>query len=288
MHILLNRYLLSTGRSILHWLLYTSVFAGCCVVSLCLATEYLLGIQVQLFTPFHLFLWSGTLVIYNLHHLFSTSLPTHSDRAHWIESHRVWPKIVTLTGIICCLACLPFLHLQVILPSILLACIALSYTLPLLPGRKQLRNHGWIKIISLTLVWTLVTSLLPILQYGFSPASYPFELIIRFLFIFTLCMAFDIRDMHIDNQQGIFTLPGKIGIAQCYRLIQLCLILLVVFSLMQYFHYGNIERLYINLFIALLSFPVIQYCIKHPSDKNFLGLTDGMMFLYGMLTVLLH
>lgn len=142
--------------------------------------------------------------------------------------------------------------------------------------------------MALTLVWTIVTSVLPLLYHGLHPFDFPLEILIRFLFIFPLCIAFDIRDMPADTNQGITTLPGKLGIRKSVRLIYLLIALFLCGCLGQHLRFPDTARLVGSMAIGLLTIPVIRYCIRYPSDKNLLGMTDGMMLLYGIVIVLLH
>jgi 1,4-dihydroxy-2-naphthoate octaprenyltransferase len=156
-----------------------------------------------------------------------------------------------------------------------------------LKNKKSLREFGWVKIIILTAVWTIVTSVLPMLYHQVPLAAYPFEILLRFVFLFTLCVAFDIRDMQTDLEAGISTLPNLIGIKNSYRLMDIALVLFAVLSVVQYFRYPSAVRLGGELVAAIVTRLVIQYSKYHASDRVYLGLVDGMMLLYAAL-VLMH
>jgi hypothetical protein len=91
--------------------------------------------------------------------------------------------------------------------------------LPLLPfkNKKRLRDFGYLKIIVLTGVWTTATSVLPMLYWQKNLAAYPLEILLRFVFVFALCVMFDLRDMRHDLENKIYTLPNKVGIVNSYR-----------------------------------------------------------------------
>lgn len=188
-----------------------------------------------------------------------------------------------------CAASFFWLPRRIIAVCVLLGLLSFAYSLPFLPfkNKKRLRDFGWIKIIVLGIVWTVVTTVLPIIYWENSLAAYPYEILIRFSFLFTLCIAFDIRDMQTDLEANIFTLPNLIGLTNSYRLMDTTLILFVSLSVFQYARYPVIEKLIGALLTAVVTKWAIYYTKKHPSDRAYLSWVDGVMLLYGLL-VLLH
>ena len=78
-------------------------------------------------------------------------------------------------------------------------------------SRLTLRDLAGIKIVTIALVWALVTVLFPLLQ---EQSSFDKNTWItfaqRFLFVFAITIPFDIRDLHID-QKEMKTLPLIFG-----------------------------------------------------------------------------
>lgn len=271
------------------WLLYTSIFAALCAVALCLATERLiLNVIPDTLTPLHAFIFGCTLVVYNAHFLLRKVEPKLSDRYRWTEQHRRWHYIVFLTGLILSATSIFYLNWKVLIACLVLGALSFTYTLPLLPfAKSRLREFGWLKILTLTLVWTIVTSILPMLYYHQSLLDYPFEILLRFIFMFTLCIAFDLRDMQTDLKADINTLPNIIGVKNSYRLINASILVFLGLSIIQYLRYPSATRLVGTCIVALLTKAAIAYTKKHPTDKNYLGLVDGMMLLYGCVVAFL-
>src|SRR5690606_5610779 len=108
-----------------------------------------------------------------------------------------------------CFVSVFFLPAEILIACAVLALLSFAYSIPILPfkDKKRLKDFGWVKILVLTLVWTIVTSVLPILYHERGLVAYPYEILMRFVFMFTLCVAFDIRDMQTDLEAGIATLP---------------------------------------------------------------------------------
>ena len=179
--------------------------------------------------------------------------------------------------------------LQLQLSAIGLGIFAFAYFLPLLPfgDKKHLRDFGWVKISVLAGVWTMATSVLPILFWHKNISDFPFEILVRLVFIFTLCIIFDIRDMQADQVSNINTLPHKVGIRNSYRLINVTLLLLVALSVIQYARYQMPERFAGAILTVIFTWLVVRYLQKRPSERAYMLLADGVMLFYSVL-VLLH
>jgi 1,4-dihydroxy-2-naphthoate octaprenyltransferase len=275
---------------ILDWVLFTSFFAACCAVGLCMATERLINTFIPpLFTSLHVLVFGATLVVYNAHHLVKKGPSNGSIIQEWIKRYKVWQFIFFGCGVAMCIASLFFVSWKIILGCVVLACLSFMYSLPLLPfkNKRHLRDFGWVKILVLDSVWTIVTTILPILYWDKNITDFPLEIAIRFSFLFTICMAFDIRDMQDDLELKIYTLPNLIGLKNSYRLQDATIVIFAVLSIVQYFRFPVPERLVGELITAVLIKIVMVYIKKYPSDRAYLGIVDGLMLMYALL-VLLH
>lgn len=253
-----------------------------------MSTERLLLNEVPpIYSGLHLLVFCSTLFVYNVHYLAKKSTPELSDRFGWSQHHRLWHYLLMSIGIVGCGIAAFHLPQNILLMCMVLAVLSFSYSIPLLPfkDKKRLKDFGWIKILVLTAVWTIVTSVLPILYHNRALADYPYEIMIRFVFMFTLCVAFDIRDMQTDMEAGIATLPNIIGIKGSYRVMSVSMILFIVMSIIQYVRYPSVNRLIAEIAVAIATKLAIDYARKHPSDRAYLGLVDGMMLLYAILVL---
>lgn len=174
--------------------------------------------------------------------------------------------------------------------NILLLCgilgvFAFSYFLPSLPRRRRLRDYGILKILVLTAVWTVATAVLPIVYTGVSITHYPFELLLRFVFVFALCVLFDIRDMELDSSRNIRTLPNRIGMKSAYNLVYISLVIFVALSVLQHMRYPHLGRLIAAVITAIVTALVTEYVRRHPGHKAFVAMTDGMMLFYSVLVL---
>src|SRR5205085_1472743 len=111
------------------------------------------------------------------------------------------------------------------------------YSFPVLPlkNRKRLKDFGILKIITLTLLWTIVTVWFPISQAYYTQVSFLLIFLRRFIFMFVLCLVFDIRDTEIDSKENIRTIPVMAGIKKAYLICYILLGVFVGLSFVQYF-----------------------------------------------------
>ena len=275
---------------IVKWILYTSLFAVLCAVGLCMATEKLLsGQSPPLWSVLHGFVAANTLCIYNLHYYIKKIPPGISDRADWSAKNKwVHPLLIAL-GCLLSLYCLSFLPFTVIAVSMALGLLSLGYSLPVLPfpQKRRLKDWGILKLILLALVWTCVTVLMPMFYHDKSFKAYEVEFLLRFVFMLPLCIAFDIRDMETDKENSIYTLPNTIGLANSYRLMDVCLVALGGLAIWQYIRYPYLDRLASGVAIILLTKLVLHFSRKVKTDIFYLLCVDGMMLVYALFILIL-
>ncbi len=275
------RHLIKLGD----FLVNTSVFTAFCALSLCVATEKLIGFSFYpLFTPLHVAVTSGTLVIYNLPRLF----PVAKRSSMTLFSHRLWQYIFLALGLIGIGYSLSGLSLGSIMVGSFACILALGYTMPALiwQNKKRLRDYGILKIIVLTGVWTIVTAIIPIVAHGENVTKYPFEITMRFVFVFVLCILFDIRDIEKDVDCNIITLPTRIGIEKSYWVINISLLLFLVLSILQNYRFASTGRLGASIITTITTYFVAIYLRNEGNKRLFVIMTDGMMILYAAVVLL--
>lgn len=241
----------------------------------------MLGRVPELFTPLHGFVFGGTLLEYNVHHLFNADKSSEA----WVPSARRWHLLMVVTGAVLCVPIIPHLTLQLLLGCAAMAALAFAYSTPLLPFRykTRLKDYGFVKIHVLTGVWVLVGTVLPALYWDIPLERYWIELIIRSLLIFPLCIAFDIRDAEADRQRGINTLPNTLGIAAAYRAINITLILYFLFGLARSIYRYTYEEIVVYAVGGIAAYGTIWLSRYRPHPFVYLALVDGVMLLYGLL-----
>ena len=215
------------------FLLFSNVFMALCAVAQGLVTFYLIGSKPAGAVIGLLF--TSTLGIYN----FSILLPKprHPEnskykRVRWFFSH--YRLMVTFT-IVCLLSLIPLFFLISVESRILLiflGIISFAYSVPLFTIGEQkfsLRNIPGLKQFLITLVWTMSTVLLPIMEaqhaHLATVSMHDITILIakRFLIIGALTVPFDIRDLFEDRQSGLKTVPVMWGEKNAYLFCQVLL-----------------------------------------------------------------
>jgi 4-hydroxybenzoate polyprenyltransferase len=217
-------------QSVLDFLLFSNIFMSLCAVAQGLVTFYLIGAK-PIFTVNWL-LFTATLGIYNFSIILTKpKCPDKSvyKRVRWFFSH--YRLMVTIT-IVSLLSLIPLFFLISVESRILmvfLSVISFFYSIPIFTVGEQkfgLRNIPGLKQFLITLVWTMSTALLPILEaqsiHSTSISMRDTTILVakRFLFIAALTIPFDIRDLFEDRQSGLKTLPVVWGEKNAYLICQ--------------------------------------------------------------------
>ncbi len=171
----------------------------------------------------------------------------------------------------------------------ILGAIAFLYSYPALPfgKRKRIKDYGFLKIITLALLWTLVTVWFPVSDMPIDKGLYLLVFAKRFTFMFVLCLLFDIRDIDVDKHENRITLPVILGKKKSYFTARLVLFLFLIISCIQYYFYLETEVFIAMLLSTLVTFFMVQLSKKTNSDFVYLAGIDGMMLLQAVLVYLL-
>jgi 4-hydroxybenzoate polyprenyltransferase len=265
-------------------ILFGSIFIASCAVAFCMETNILLGLPLNHFS-FYCFVFGATLVQYNLHYLVKTIAVKDSVRLAWSQRNKTVHFILLALGIVLILFSFFSFHLKHFIVLLCLGCVAFLYSFPFLPfGKKRrIKDYGFLKIITLALLWTLVTVWFPVNSMPYDPYLFLFVFAKRFVFMFVLCLLFDVRDIEIDSKEKINTLAVMIGKKKAYSVSYLLLIVFVIFSFAQYFYLPQTGFLIAMLISAIVTYVTIEFTKKNNSDFIYLAGIDGMMLSQAML-----
>ncbi|ULQ57163.1 UbiA family prenyltransferase [Flavihumibacter rivuli] len=273
-------------KSFVDFFLFSALFIACCAVALCMETNLLLGLPTNHWSVYA-FVFGATLVQYNLHYFFKPDKPIITERARWTAANRNNQVRMLAIGGLMVLVSLWWLQPRHFLVMVVLAILAALYSFPLLPfRRKRLKEYGGLKIILLSLEWTLVTVWFPVDQTGLDPADFWLVMVRRFIFMWVLCLAFDIRDREVDALDGIRTLPVRWGVGRAYLFTDIALGFFVLLSAWQLARTGAFAFFHAMLLSALCTRIVIQATKRMNNDYLYLAGVDGMMLLQALLVVI--
>lgn len=279
------------------FLLFSNIFMSLCAVAQGLLTFYLIG-STPVYPVLGL-LFTSTLGIYNFSILISK--PRHPEkspyrRIRWFFSH--YRLMVTVT-IVCMLSLIPLFFLISTASKLLLiflAVLSFGYGLPLFSIGDQkfgLRNIPGLKLLMITLVWTMSCVLLPILeaQAGhlatISMRDTTILIAKRFLFIGALAIPFDIRDLFEDKQLGLKTIAVAWGEKNAYLFCQV-LLLGYVILLFLFRNIGfNADFWALTLSVILTGWLIF----KSKWEKNeyyYFFYMDGVLILQYILVIVIN
>jgi len=251
-------------------------------------TNLLLHLPLNTFS-FYCFVFGATLVQYNLHYLVKTTAVANSQRLAWSFKNKIIHKVLLGAGIAMIFFSFLSFRLQHFIILAVLGAIAFLYSFPVIPfGKKRrIKDYGFLKIITLALLWTLVTVWFPVNNFLFERTMFLFIFLKRFVFMFVLCLLFDIRDIEIDRKENIRTLAVFLDLKRSYRIAYIFLVVFVILSLFEFFCFGYRNVLIAMLLSAGATFFAVEATKKTNSDFVYLAGIDGMMLLQALLVYLL-
>lgn len=274
-------------RRLLEFILFSSIFIAGCAVAFCIETNILLNVTLNDYT-FYLFVFGATLVQYNLHYLVKKVAVKNSERLSWSQKNKNLHLILLIIGCILIVFSFFSFHWKHFLILVCLGCVSFLYSFPFLPfgKKKRIKDYGFFKIITLALLWTLVTVWFPVSDISVDLTLFIFVFVKRFVFMFILCLLFDVRDIEIDRSENINTLAVMLNKKKSYFLTYILLVVFIILSVLQYFYLPETGFLWAMVISAAVTFVVTEFTRKTNSDFIYLAGIDGMMLLQALLVYL--
>ncbi|MGB0166281.1 MAG: UbiA family prenyltransferase [Luteibaculum sp.] len=206
-----------------------------------------------------LFAFLGTWSVYLAQRLFKRKrLGLTQVHEHILDNKRSYGVISLLTGIAAAFVA-SILDTRVLILSGISFFLALIYIY--FPGKqKALRNSGITKILLVTMVWTLVTAVIPSYEELVEQPDSALWMFYaeRFAFIAMITIPFDVRDLLRDSksQKTIPSILGKTGTRiLIFLLLAICVVLCFFSHQVGYYTaytFGALVMVY--LFAFILSF----------------------------------
>ncbi len=206
--------------------------------------------------------------------------------------------ITAICGLLSAILIIPVLSIELVFLLSLIAIIGLSYTFPIYKG-KSLRHFPVVKLISVSVIWVIIIfplfKALTIPNPDYLPNNWstfyligyrdfkPFLQFQTFIYVFALCIPFEIRDLKYD-EENLKTLPQLIGVRRSKLLgVFLCIITLIIETILfQYFETGSI----FNTIFFVITAMMIWFSSPKRSDYYASFWVEGIPILW-LLVVLL-
>ena len=145
-------------------------------------------------------------------------------------------------------------------------------------GKFALREIPYLKVLFVIAIWYLLFFVYP---YWIFDAPQPW--ILGFLFLMSILIPSDIKDIYFDPQE-MRTIPQVVGIEKSVKLIQLVLIISVVMLIIGWEAIRNPQA----WMIGLLYFFVLTIKYKKIGYNYFFAFVDLTFMLIGITAIFLH
>lgn len=273
-------------RKLLDFIIFKNLFIGICAGAQTLLTYKLLEIQVN--KPLVLVIILCTWLFYRL-----CAMPLKNMIINWDPTSMIREmkykndyKLILILSV-AILIFLAFLKWKIVVLLFLLAGICILYNYPLFrqnTNLRSLRDIDGLKAVIIVFIWVFSTICLPFLDYRGQIDNKLTLLVItlQVFFMSALVIAYDLRDIKIDGNKALKTIPVMLGERRtkifCYILLA-CVLLLA---------YGQQETKTTKIFVPyLFSVACTAILIFKANQKRsnyfFLFWLDGMcLFQYAI------
>ena len=242
-------------KSIIRFLVYSNIWVACCAFGLTISAEVLFGATNFKVSQIVFF---ATIFTYNFQRIVRLRKGKKHARNDWANEHILAIYLLILFGGLMSLYRFIDFRLNTQITIILLGALSILYPF-------GLRKVPFSKIFIISLIWTTSTMLLLILEEEIIFSSNVIaHLLSRFLFVFAICIPFDIRDVKYDNIK-LKTIPIVFGVSRSKLISFISLFFVIIISSLQYWN----NKLSVGFFIAIsLSCIVSSIFIKKSNEKK--------------------
>ena len=276
-------------RPVIDLVLYGNFWIALCAVAMTLQTQYI-ALESIYWTPFLALVGFSTLMIYAIHRyigLKKVRIFTDTGRYSVIEKFKKHILFYAAIGGVGATISFFLLSTKMQIALVLPGLISLGYVIPILGGKKRLRDINQIKIYLIAVVWAWITVVLPILdagKLGIENSKTILLFLERMLFVFAITLPFDIRDLKVDGHTGVSTIPSQIGITKTKKLASIVLFIVLSLAAINFL----LDHYTMSIFIAMaiscaVTNQLIQKCDTVRNDYYFTGLIDGTMIFQFIL-----
>jgi len=288
-------------RSVLNWILYSNLLIALGAVAFTARGFYLLDIADQMDIGIPIFAGLSTLCIYLLIRYVAVdrikAYPKDTRWTFFLKNIDFFRTVMFISGFMAfdVFIRMPFtVQKALFIPGV----ISVIYGLPIKFGKKEmrLRDIGIIKIFLIAFVWAFIGTVLPASYVGNYPADPHLMQRAGILFLADACfilaitLPFDIKDMAIDQQNQVRTIPVIIGREMT---INLAMLLLFIAGVMYTLFYrvwfpSDIDFTIPMVTSMVISGMTIYLSTKTRNDVVHFGLLDGMLILQWLLVLIAY
>jgi 4-hydroxybenzoate polyprenyltransferase len=231
------------------------------------------------------FAFSATICSYSFHWYLTSQSLVESPRIEWLKKHRIFHLILFFIGLAG--SCIFFFFL---LPHWYWlgasAIITFLYSAPKIPHPwfRGLRKIAIGKTIFLSLVWTYVTAMLPVIIAN-KDFNVPIILFVisRFFFVYAICIMFDFRDRADDKATGIRSMVTAFSEKGVDRLFFLSLVIFAICTVLLSGYGFSVLNIILLLVPGVITAGIYNYAKRNFSDYLYYFILDGLMMFSALL-----
>jgi hypothetical protein len=171
--------------------------------------------------------------------------------------------------------------------------LTVLYILPInLLNKKKtnLRNTEGVKIFIVAAAWSLLTVLVPIIDFfdkiDIIATIYFIQI---FIYVFVAIIPFDIRDLNLDIK-NLNTVPQNIGIQSAKNLGIILLFIFIILDFVQiiFLEHANLTSVLINIIICIVLSILLLYARKNQTKYYASFWVESVPFFWLLLNFILH
>jgi 4-hydroxybenzoate polyprenyltransferase len=272
------------GKKVFIFFINSNLFVACCAFAMVFQTSHLL-LEGKHNSNFLFFVFFSTITSYSFHWYLTTDSVIPSPRIEWLKRNRNIHLILFIAGISA--AGIFFLYLPPYWHWLLLsAFITFLYSAPKInhPFFRFLRKIAVGKTLFLALVWTFVTTILPIeIAEMRWKEEFTFFTAHRFFLIYAICILFDYRDREDDKKAGVRSLISYLSEKNISRLFYLAMLLFFTSTTLLYKNGFDLLTVLILLLPGIIIVSLYSYARKNFSDTLYYFVLDGLMALSSLI-----
>lgn len=227
------------------------------------------------------YIFSGTLVIYQLHRLAHPKHDTSLLLPYFLLFiFGIWAVVEWLF--------LP-LAIQIAAVGLLFVSLAYSFVLlrfPQIGQLRALRSIPYLKTFIIAGVWSFLTYLILLLPGHWCTTRHFWQFAERFLFVFLITIPFDFRDKTSDEQKNIKTIAHLFSVKKLRLLSYIIAGLLLLICTYLYYKNGAFLGIMLTFYVLCTYFCIKGFRIRSP--YYYTGILDGSMIVYSVLILLFY
>lgn len=277
----------------MRFLIHSNIFIALGALLFTFESQLLLG-QDPAWHPYLFIIFFATFFEYNLHRLYTLvyyKKALEHPKHEWLSQNKGLFYLLLGLSALGLLVSVFLAKPKVLLALAPFAFLTIFYTVPLFKykgAQFRLRDLPFLKLPLIALNWTFITILLPIIQHEsvivwneLIPIAFE-----RFIFIFVLCLPFDIRDIETDRQSKLKTIPNTIGAKASWNLMLWLTISISMFSGIYHFINDGVLCSLAFILSGLYTIVVIQSNKFRQSKYFHYGFVDGAIHFQAILVYL--